>query len=116
VIVLAANDLEAPRVASDILADRLRRAGFTVDLQAMDWASVLARRTQRTGWSVFGVHASGLDLASPMTNSANGFNCTGGPASGFFCEERLPPLFDAFAAAPTRAEQLRIATEIQSVV
>ena len=36
-------------------------AGFNVDLQVMDWASVLARRTKKEGWSVYGVHAGGFD-------------------------------------------------------
>lgn len=30
----------------------LERAGFTVDLQFMDWATVLARRARRDGWEV----------------------------------------------------------------
>lgn len=116
VIVLVANDLEAPKISSEILADRLRRAGFTVDMQVMDWASVLARRTRREGWSVFGVHALGVDLHNPLTNSVIGFNCTGATTGGFHCQEALTPLFDAFAAAPTLAERQRIAGEIQGIV
>ena len=116
VVVLVANDLEAAKVSSEILADRLRRAGFTVDQQVMDWASVLARRTRRDGWSVFGVHALGVDLQSPLTNSVIGFNCTSSLNGGFFCEQPLVPLFDAFAAAPTLADRQRIAAQIQEVV
>lgn len=116
VVVLVANDLEAAKISSEILADRLRRAGFNVDLQVMDWASVLARRTRREGWSVFGVHALGVDLHNPLTNSVIGFNCTGATTGGFHCEERLVPLFNAFAAAPTLAERQRIAGEIQGIV
>ncbi|WP_207539605.1 ABC transporter substrate-binding protein [Sabulicella rubraurantiaca] len=116
VVVLVASDLEAPKVSSEILADRLRRAGFTVDLQVMDWASVLARRTRRDGWSVFGVHALGVDLHNPLTNSIIGPNCTDSNTGGFHCERALPPLFDAFAAASTQGERQRIAAQIQEVV
>lgn len=116
VVVLVANDIEAPKVSSEILADRLRRAGFTVDMQVMDWASVLARRTRREGWSIFGVHALGVDLQSPLTNSVIGFNCTDAPTGGFHCERPLVPLFDAFAAAPSLAERQRIAAQIQEIV
>ncbi len=116
VVVLVANDLEAAKVSSEILADRMRRAGFTVDVQVMDWASVLARRTRREGWSVFGVHALGVDLQSPLTNSVIAFNCTEALTGGFHCERPLVPLFDAFAAAPTLAERQRIAAQIQEIV
>jgi len=116
VIVLVASDLEAPKVSSQILADRLQRAGFKVDVQVMDWASVLARRGQRQGWSVYGVHALGLDLASPLTNSVINFNCTTATTAGFMCEQRLVPLFDAFARAPDRAAQREVAGQIQTIV
>ncbi|MGY4802143.1 ABC transporter substrate-binding protein [Teichococcus aerofrigidensis] len=116
VVVMAASDLEAPRVASTILADRLARAGFKVDLQMTDWATLLARRTNRQGWSVYGVHALGLDLASPLTNSVINFNCTSAATAGFMCDERMVPLFDAFARAPTREAQREVAGQIQSIV
>ncbi|EHL95319.1 ABC transporter, substrate-binding protein, family 5 [Acetobacteraceae bacterium AT-5844] len=116
VIVLVASDLEAPRVASQILADRLQRAGFKVDMQVMDWASVLARRGQRQGWSVYGVHALGLDLSSPLTNSVINFNCTDATTAGFMCERRMVPLFDAFARAPTREAQREVAGQIQTII
>ena len=45
IIVMQASDLEAPRVSAQVLAEKLKQAGFNVDLQVMDWATVLARRT-----------------------------------------------------------------------
>ena len=116
VVVMIANDLEAPRVASQILADRLKRAGFNVDAQVMDWATLLQRRTSRNGWSVYGVHALGLDLSSPLTNSVINFNCTEANTAGFICDRRLVPLFDAFARAPTRDAQREVAGRIQAIV
>ncbi|WP_229681343.1 ABC transporter substrate-binding protein [Neoroseomonas lacus] len=116
VIVLVANDLEAPKISSEILADRLRRAGFTVDMQVMDWASVLARRTRRDGWSVFGVHALGVDLHNPLTNSVVGFNCTNALTGGFHCQEALTPLFAQFAAAPTLEARQALAAQMQEII
>ena len=116
VIVMVANDLEAPRVSSTILAERLKQAGFTVDLQVMDWAALLARRTKKVGWSVFGIHALGLDLSSPLTNSAINFNCKDAASSGFMCDERMGGLFDRFAREPDLGKRRDIAGEIQSIV
>lgn len=116
VVVMVASDLEAPRVSSTVLADRMRRAGFTVDVQVMDWASLLARRTRRDGWSVFGVHAIGVDMQSPLTNPFVAYTCSGLPTSGYHCNERLTAMFDAFARAPDDAARKRLAEEMQALI
>lgn len=116
VVVMVANDLEAPRVSSTILAERLKQAGFTVDLQVMDWAALLARRTKKAGWNVFGIHALGLDLSSPLTNSAINFNCKDAASSGYMCDPRMVGLFDRFAREPDLGRRREIAGQIQAVV
>ncbi len=116
VVVMIIQDLEAPRVATTILADRLKRAGFVVDAQVMDWATLLQRRTQRGGWNVYGVHALGLDLQSPLTNTVIGSNCQNSPASGFMCEKEMVPLFDAFSRASDVPAQRAVAGRIQAIV
>ena len=93
-----------------------QRAGFNVDMQVMDWATLLQHRSARTGWNIYGVHALGLDLQSPLTSSVINFNCKDSPGAGFMCEQRLVPLFDAFAKAPTRDAQRAIAGQIQAIV
>jgi peptide/nickel transport system substrate-binding protein len=90
------------------------QAGFTVDLQVIDWASVLARRTKKEGWSVHGVHAGGFDLASLLTNVMVGFNCV--DFTGWQCDPRITPLLDAFAKAPAEEDRKKIAAEIQTVM
>lgn len=114
VIVMQANDLEAPRVSAQVLADKLKTAGFNVDLQVMDWATVLARRTKKDGWSVYGVHAGGFDLGSPLTNVMVAFNCV--DFTGWQCDSRLTPLLEAFGKAPEEADRKKIAAEIQAVM
>jgi peptide/nickel transport system substrate-binding protein len=116
VVVMAANDLEAPRVASTIVADRLKRAGFNVDLQVMDWATLLSHRALKTGWNLYGVHALGLDLQSPLTSSVINFNCKDSPGAGFMCVQTMVPLFAAFAKAPTVEAQRAVADQIQTIV
>ncbi|MGL4287809.1 MAG: ABC transporter substrate-binding protein [Phreatobacter sp.] len=114
VIVLQASDLEAPRVSAEILADKLRRVGFNVDLQVMDWVSVLARRARREGWNVYGVHAGGFDLASPLTNVMVAFNCA--DYTGWQCDSRLTPLLEAFTRAPDDAARKPLADQIQAIM
>ena len=103
IIVMQASDLEAPRIPAQILAEKLKQAGFNVDLQVMDWASVLARRTKKEGWSVYGVHAGGFDLGSPLTNVMVAFN--GVDFTGWQCDPRITPPLNAFAKAPAGGPQ-----------
>ncbi len=113
IVILQATDIDAPRVSSEVFADLLRRAGFTVDLQATDWGTVLARRARKEGWHAFGVHASGFDLSSPLTHFYIANNCN--DYAGWHCDARLDPLLDAFARAEGVEERRRIAAEISKV-
>jgi peptide/nickel transport system substrate-binding protein len=58
IVLLHATDQPFYNLASLVVADSLRRAGVNVDDQAMDWGSVLQRRTSKAGldkggWSLF---------------------------------------------------------------
>ncbi|MDB5415550.1 MAG: substrate-binding protein [Rubritepida sp.] len=116
IVLMIASDLEAAKVSTEILADRMRRAGFNVDAQVTDWATLLARRTRREGWHAYGVHALNVDLGSPLTNSVISFNCQNTGTVGFMCVPRLNELFDAFARAPSAEARSAIAGEIQGIV
>jgi peptide/nickel transport system substrate-binding protein len=113
IIVMQATDIDAPRVSSEVLADLLRRAGFNVELQAMDWGTLLARRARREGWHLFGVHAFGFDLSSPLTHFYIVNNCNEYP--GWHCDPRLDPLLTAFARAGNEEERRRVADQISAV-
>lgn len=113
IVVMQATDIEAPRISSTVIADLLRRAGFNVDLQAMDWGTVIARRARKDGWHVIGVHASGFDLASPLTHFYVANNCIDYP--GWHCDPRLTALLTAFAKAQTEQDRKRIADDISRV-
>ena len=114
VIVMQASDLEAPRISAQVLAEKLKQAGFTVDLQVMDWASLLVRRTKKDGWSVYGVHAGGFDLGSPLTNGMVAFNCV--DISAWHCDARLTPLLTAFAKSVSEDERKKLAYDIQAIM
>ena len=116
IVLMVASDLEAARVSTEILADRMRRAGFNVDAQVTDWATLLARRTRREGWHAYGVHALNVDLGNPLTNSVINFNCQDSGGAGFMCFPRMTELFSAFARAPNAEARRAIAGEIQEIV
>lgn len=63
-----------------VIASALRAAGFTVDMQSMDWQSVVSRRSNTSqpsqgGWSIFatyGIIAAAGDPFANTTIAANG--------------------------------------------
>lgn len=100
-----------------VLIDRMRRAGFNVDVQASDWSSIAQRWVQRAplasgGWSVVPVVYTGFDMSSPLSNLGTGFNCTGNQPWGY-CVEAMTPLLQAFEAESDPARRLAIASDIQ---
>lgn len=99
------------QTAGSVLADNMRKAGFTVDEQVMDWGTVLARRAKKDGWSIFPVYANGIDMISPLTHFYIGNNCT--DYAGWSCSTVISEKLLAFAKTSDAAERKRIAAEIQ---
>ena len=113
ITILQATDLEAPRVSSEVLAQTLRDVGFSVDLQSMDWGSVVSKRTSKTAWHIFGVHALGYDMANPLTNLYIGNNCA--DFVGWSCDERVTKALDDFRDTSDAAKQKSLAIDVQKL-
>jgi peptide/nickel transport system substrate-binding protein len=111
VIVMETPDSPTQMGASLVLVDGLKKAGFTVDEQTMDWATLLARRGKKDGWSIFAVWSAGFDLGSPLTHFYVANNCVDYP--GWSCDPRITKLMPQFAAAETLAQRREIAAQIQ---
>jgi peptide/nickel transport system substrate-binding protein len=63
---------------------------------------------------VYGVHAGGFDLSSPLANVMVALNCA--DYTGWQCDPRITPLLDAFAKASAEDDRKKIASEIQAVM
>lgn len=99
------------QTAGHVLAEHMKKAGFTVDEQTMDWGTVLARRAKSDGWSMFPVYSNGIDMISPLTHFYISNNCSTYP--GRSCSEPMTKLLSDFAKAPDQEAKKRIAAEIQ---
>ncbi|MFC7738853.1 ABC transporter substrate-binding protein [Roseomonas sp. GCM10028921] len=65
---------------SEVAAERLKRAGFNIDLQVSDWGTVTTRQQNRGlpsqgGYSLFVTFASGATMQSPLTNIGTNMGC-----------------------------------------
>ena len=117
VVVLAPTDFPVLKALADVGADLMSRLGLKVDYQAMDWGSVVQRRTSKAppdqgGWSVFHTFWDGLDLLNPATNvMLRGNGAAASP--GWPDNPDIEALRDQWLLAAEEAEQKRIASDIQ---
>ena len=103
-----------------VMAALLRQAGFTVDLQSMDWPTLVTRRSQKTpadqgGWNAFITGWSYADNFNPMYFAP----MTGNGDKGWFgwtTDDKLEQLKGEFMAASTDADRKRLAEAIQERV
>jgi peptide/nickel transport system substrate-binding protein len=99
-----------------VLIDRMKRAGFNVDVQASDWSSIAQRWVQRApldrgGWSVLPVVYTGFDMADPLSNMGIGFNCTDNQPWGY-CEASMTPILERFEAESDPERRRALAAEL----
>jgi peptide/nickel transport system substrate-binding protein len=77
VVILHPTDLKSLTPLGPITAQTLRKIGMNVDLQAMDWASVISRRAKteppaQGGWNILHTFWVNADLLNPITNAGIG--------------------------------------------
>ena len=117
VVVMTATDYPRVNAMATVAADMFKRCGLNVDLQAMDWGTVIQRRASKAppkegGWSVFFTTLTGADMASPATSM--GLRGNGAAAwFGWPTAPKLETLYNAFMGGTGPAAQKRICADIQ---
>ena len=95
-----------------VVAAQLRRAGFNVQVELRDSATMQQRRLQRTAWSIVPVVINGIDLMNPLASPLVAGNCFD-TAPGWYCDPKMTDLLQRYAAASEPSEQRRLADQIQ---
>ena len=95
----------------------LEQGGFKVDMQAMDWQTVLSRRARKEpldkgGWSGFMTAWVSADLLDPIVSSFVAGSCDKA-AIGWPCDEKLEKLRDEFARTTDPARRKELAEAVQ---
>ena len=105
--------------ANLVFAEALKKAGVTVQLDAMDWGTLVTRRTKKDpaaqgGWSMFFTSSGGLEGSNPAFNIATSAACDKA-WWGWPCDPKLEELRSQWALAKTFDERKKIAQQIQIV-
>ncbi len=118
VVMMKPTDLAAIQKLPEVGAQLLRQAGFKVDLQSMDWNTLVGRRAKKDppsqgGWNMFFTAWVAPDVWNPLANPAIGAQ---GDKSwfGWPKDAKIEELRDRFARETDEAKKKALAGEIQA--
>ena len=115
--MLAATTVPTIWAEAQVATDMLTKSGFNVDIQSMEWGSVVQRRASREppdkgGWNIFYTWLGGFGNISPAPSIAIRGN---GKAAwfGWPTNEKIEELYNAWFEAPDLAAQQKICEAMQ---
>jgi peptide/nickel transport system substrate-binding protein len=117
VVLLQATDVAAMANLAPVAKAQLEAAGFKVDIQPMDWQTLVARRTRKDptdkgGWNALFTYSGAADILNPV--AANLFNASCEKATyGWPCDAEIERLRNAFANETDPSKQRQIAMALQ---
>jgi peptide/nickel transport system substrate-binding protein len=119
IVVLAAADYPAITAVAEVGGDMLKKMGFNVDYQSLDWGTVVQRRAVKApidkgGWSIFFTLAGGTGNIIPAASTtirANGDKAW----FGWPTNPKQQALLDSWFDAPDLAAQQQVCRQIQEV-
>ena len=116
IVIMDPTDNPFMHTATLVLAQQLEQAGMRVDVQATDFASMAARRSNRRppsegGWDFGLTFWNGLGASDPVGNVPMQASCDRA-WPGWPCDEAHQALIDAFPYAANAEERQRILTQL----
>ena len=117
IVLLDATD-QPPIHAHLVTLEALKAAGLNVDMQSMDWGTLITRRASKKpinegGWNIFHTWTAAPDLLSPALNA--GLRSNGDKAwFGWPKDDRLEALIDQWFKAADAAAHERLIDQIQT--
>jgi len=117
IVLMHSTDLQSLANLAPVAKALMEKAGFKVDMQSMDWQTLVARRAKRDppaagGWHAFLTSWAVTDISNPLF--AGFFNSACEKAMfGWPCDAEMEKLRDQFARETDPAGQKSIAEAVQ---
>jgi peptide/nickel transport system substrate-binding protein len=118
VVLLQASDLGVLTNLAPVAKSQLENAGFKVDMQTMDWQSLVNRLTTKKGppseggWNAFPTSWVQTDILDPLMTPYLMATCEKARA-GWPCDAGMEKLRDRYARATDLEQKKQIAEEVQ---
>jgi peptide/nickel transport system substrate-binding protein len=117
IVVMDAVDQPVAHSQALVVTELLKKLNLNVDLQAVDWGTLVTRRASKEpidkgGWNIFGTGWVGADMLDPVeelplkTNGANAW-------FGWPSDDKLEELRGQWIKAATPDERKKLASAIQ---
>lgn len=120
VVILHPTDNKQVSSQPVVIADALRKAGFIVDLQSMDWQTLVTRRANSKtvsegGWHIHATTGPIVGITDPLLNQTV---ATNGKRAWFGWPDvpKIEEMRKTFARTSNLAEKKKLAEEIQHSV
>jgi peptide/nickel transport system substrate-binding protein len=116
IVLLHQTDTAGHNNLATVAKPQLEKAGFKVELQAMDWQTLVARRAKKEplaqgGWSVYFTSWGSPDVMNPVSAAFINASCDKA-TFGWPCDEGIEKLRDAYAKETDPAKQKAIAEQV----
>jgi len=116
VVLMQSTDIATLSNLAPVAKSLMEKAGLKVDLQAMDWQTLVSRRAKKDppnagGWSVYLTSWGGVDVLDPVATNFLNASCEKA-TFGWPCDAELERLRDAFAKESDPARQKAIAEAV----
>ena len=117
VVLMQSTDLAVLSNLAPVAKSLMERAGFKVDMQAMDWQTLVARRAKKDppsagGWNAFLTSWVSADILNPVMAGFANAGCDKA-MFGWPCDAEIEKLRDAYARETDPAKQKQIADAVQ---
>jgi peptide/nickel transport system substrate-binding protein len=101
-----------------VVADQLQKAGFNVQVQTTDFATIAQKRQQKMpvdqgGWSAIPIIYNGIDLINPLADPTVSNNCNQF-YPGWYCDPALTELLHRFSEAVSETDRKALMAAIQA--
>ena len=117
VVLLHSTDLAVLANLAPVAKSLMEKAGFKVDMQSMDWQTLVARVQKKDlptagGWGAFITAWNAGDILDPVMNAFLNASCDKARA-GWPCDPQLEALRDRYVRETDPAQQKSIAEAVQ---
>ena len=117
VVLMHSTDLKVLTNLAPVAKSLMEKAGLKVDMQSMDWQTLVARRMKKDppnagGWNAFLTAWVAADVMNPVSTAYLNADCDKA-LFGWPCDAELEKLRDDFAREADPAKQKAIAEAVQ---
>jgi peptide/nickel transport system substrate-binding protein len=119
IVILKPTDLASIQKLPDVAAQLLRQAGFKVDLQAMDWQTLVGRRAKKDapdkgGWHMFLTAWQTFDVWNPIANPTTDTRGEKSVWFGWASDDKLAELRNQFMRATDDGVKKKLADQMHA--